>query len=194
MMLDRRLSLALLGCLGLSPRSAVGGPPPPDASEIEWAGSPGPARPEGGPTLAVIGKDDLVRFVPAQGRRPARLQRVRFHRQLLWDRPLPGDLGDAATVLADAGGGAVYLARYSAIASGAAIRAFDLGSGAERWAARVRGLGPIAHSQYANHVVLKRMRGGLVVFGNEAGGRYIEVFDAASGRMLSTRVLPMAQP
>lgn len=192
---DMRMTAAsscLLVCLLGAPQ-ALASPAaatPPAAGEIEWAGDPGSAHPVSGPTLAVVSKDDVVRYVLGGDRRPAHLQRVRFHRDIVWDQPVPAEFVDAAALVVDIGTGAVYLAHYSAIASGATLLAFDLASGAARWTTPVRGLGPVAHSKYSNQVKLQMLRGALVLYGNESAGRYIEVFDPASGRMLSTRTLP----
>lgn len=172
--------------LGLTlPALAAGAP---NAAELKWQGTAGFPRAVGGPALAVVAKDDLIEFTPAQASRPAQVQRVRHHRTVVWTRPLPETHGDAAALLV--AGGAVYVACYSPISSGATVHAFDLKTGAPRWSTELRGLGPIDHSKYANQVVLRGAGGALAAFGNEAAGRYIEVLDPTTGKTLSNRVLP----
>ncbi len=165
----------------------------PDAADVEWAGDPGfpPREPE--PALDIVAKDDEVAVKVDPGERFSTVQRVRFHREIVWVRRLPGEFVTTAAVLADSAAGRVFVAQYSAISSGAIIHALDLATSQERWAQSVQGLGPISHSKYYNHVVLKLVRGALVVFGNEAQGRYIEVIDPKSGRTLSNRRLPAAR-
>jgi hypothetical protein len=87
------------------------------------------------------------------------------------------------------------VAFYSPIASGAELRAYDLRTGGERFRTPLQGLGPIAHSQYYNGVELDVEPGGkIAVFGNEAGGKYVEIVDFASGRTLSVRKAEEPRP
>lgn len=80
----------------------------------------------------------------------------------------------------------LYVARYSPIASGCELRAFELESGRERYRVPIRGLGPVAHSQYANEVQLARSKDKLEVLGWESAGRYVEQIEPFTGRFVST--------
>lgn len=70
--------------------------------------------------------------------------------------------------------------RYHTMASGCALVAYDLESGAVLRRAGLYGVGPITHSAYFNRVQARMDHGRLVVHGWEAGGRYIEVVDPGS--------------
>ncbi len=167
-----------------APSSAASIAAPPGDIGIAWDGD---SRAQ---TLDVIAKDDLILVEVHAAERQSVVARVRFHRDVVWQQPLPKDGGTDAAVLVDNPHGRAYVAQYSAIASGASVYGFDLATGKQRWVTPVRGLGPVDHSEYLNHVTLRLVRGALVVFGDEAQGRYIEVFDTESGSMRSTRILP----
>jgi hypothetical protein len=178
------------------PESTIAGPPV--AKNLEWQGEPGwpLAVPHRKNALAVVGKDDNVVFGAARegGKddRASWVQRVRFHRQVVWQHNLPPEFLAEADIAVDKD--TVFVAHYCVMSSGATIHALDLATGKARWSTPVKGLGPIDHSKYSNHVVLKLIRGYLVAFGNEAQGRYIEIFDPQSGKMLSNHRLPAAKP
>lgn len=166
----------------------------PSATELDWDGDAGApmAVERREPTLAVVDKDDNVLFERGEADRSAWVQRVRYHRKLIWRQALPSQFLAEAALLVDKDRGALYVAHYGIMSSGATIRALDLGTGQERWSTPVVGLGSVNHDKYSNHVVLKLVRGALVAYGNEAAGRYIEVFDPQTGKMVSTRQLPAA--
>jgi hypothetical protein len=103
----------------------------------------------------------------------------------LWGRIEPNAFVADAALLID--GATLYEASYSNISSGCILHAFDLQSGRERWAVSLTALGPIAHSQYYALVQLRVIGGQPVVFGWEAGGKYIEARDAANGALISNR-------
>lgn len=160
----------------------------PAAAEIPWPDHEGAAG-GGQPPLRVgLDKDDSLSFEQAADERSARVQRVRSPHQVLWSFTLPAEPLPAAALLIDKD--CLFIAHYSVIASGVTIHALDLNSGRERWQTRAQGLGPIAHSKYANHVALAMVRGYLTVFGRESAGRYIELLEPKSGQVLSTRTLP----
>lgn len=171
---------------------------PPMAKDLDWQGEPGwpLAVRHRGSALAVVGKDDNVVFrLNKEGDpndRASWVQRVRFHRQVVWQHALPLESLAEADIVIDKD--TVFVVHYGVMTSGATVHALELDSGKPRWSTPVRGLGPIAHSKYSNHVVLKIIAGHLVAFGNEAQGRYIEVFDPQTGKMLSTHRLPGAKP
>lgn len=162
----------------------------PAAAEIAWPDHEGLARSGRPPIQVELDKDDSLSFEPGADERSAWVQRVRTQHQVLWRFELPAESLTAAALLIDQD--CVFIAHYSVIASGVTIHALDLNSGRERWVTRAHGLGPVAHSKYANHVELAMVRGYLTAFGRESAGRYIEVFDPRSGQVLSTRTLPAA--
>jgi hypothetical protein len=189
----RALFVAKLLCM--APRLVSATPAvPPRADQIEWAGEAGwpLAVPRKGPVLAVVGKDDNIVVNRSADGRAAYVERVRFHRTALWRHPLPEEFENEAALLIF--GDRVFVAYYCAISSGARLFALDLQTGKERFVTQLAALGPIAHSKYSNHVTLKIQDGFIVVFGNEAFGRYIEVVDPGSGKTLSNRKLESARP
>lgn len=171
---------------------------PPVAKDLEWQGEPGwpLAVPRRAATLAVVGKDDNVVFRKNKegtgDDRASWVQRVRFHRQVVWQHAMPLESLAEADIVIDKD--TVFVVHYCVMASGATVHALELATGKPRWSTPVRGLGPIDHSKYSNHVVLKIIAGHLVAFGNEAQGRYIEVFDPQTGKVLSTHRLSAAKP
>jgi hypothetical protein len=54
---------------------------------------------------------------------------------------------------------------------------------------RIEGIGPTLHSKYGNRVQLRVINNWLVVFGDESGGRYVEVVDSKNGQRLSNRMV-----
>lgn len=90
-------------------------------------------------------------------------------------------------------GEVLYVARYSNISSGCILHAFDVLSGDERFTTRLRGLGPIAHSEYLAAVELRVVRGWPVVYGWESAGRYVEAVDPATGASVYHALVPEPQ-
>lgn len=91
-------------------------------------------------------------------------------------------------------GEVLYVARYSNISSGCILHAFDLRTGGERFATRLRALGPIAHSEYLAAVELRVVRGRPVVYGWESAGRYVEAVDPATGASVYNARVPDPPP
>src|SRR5262249_34252121 len=136
------------------------------------------------------GKDDNVVIEVDKEQRHAVVGRVRFHRDVLWQHPLPALPVNEAAVIVDVPAGRVYVAHYSPIDNGATLHGLDLATGKERWATPVKGLGPVSHSKYFNHVTLRLDQGLVVVSGDEAQGRYLEAFDPETGKMRWSRPTP----
>lgn len=106
--------------------------------------------------------------------------------ETLWLAELAPQGGDCGVLLAARE--RVFVARCPCIASGCVLIALDMVSGKRLWRTRLEALGPVGHSQYLNRVQLSfQPDHGLVVYGNESGGKYIEVVDPATGRSLSNR-------
>jgi hypothetical protein len=102
------------------------------------------------------------------------------------------DETDGAALAVD--GGRVFVAWYLRAASSCQLAAFDGASGKRLWAVGLEGVGPIGHSAYSNRVQLRIIDGHPTVFGNEWRKRYIEQRDAATGALVSHRLLPPEAP
>ena len=88
-----------------------------------------------------------------------------------------------AALLADAQ--QLYVARFSDIATGCTLRAFDLRTGEEHWLRHLDGMGSVAHSEYLNEVELDRLAAGVLrVLGWESAGRYVELVEPTLGHPL----------
>jgi hypothetical protein len=86
-------------------------------------------------------------------------------------------------------GDMLYYADFHPNATGCAIVAYNLQRREELWKTPLLGRGPVSHSMYTNRVNLKVDRNRLIVFGDEASGRYIEILNAATGRTVAHRVI-----
>ena len=106
----------------------------------------------------------------------------------LWHKTEPNAFVADAALAID--GGTLYSARYSDIATGCMLHAFDAQTGRHRWTVGLDGLGPISHSKYYNLVQLRVMNGRPVIFGWEAAGRYVESRDPATGALISHQLVP----
>lgn len=84
----------------------------------------------------------------------------------------------------------LFVAAHSHIASGCEVVAVDLQSGKTLWKTRLQGIGPIEHSQYLNRINIDTDGKRIIVYGNEANGRYIEHLDLKTGKMLVNKKLP----
>ncbi|KQC14345.1 MAG: hypothetical protein APR63_05770 [Desulfuromonas sp. SDB] len=100
--------------------------------------------------------------------------------QILWtynpDPPL--FYGKYLKVILD--GSNLYIAIYHPISTGSGLVCLDAKTGEEIW----RGEGVqlmIGHSQYMNEVYINLIDDKIVMVGDEAGGSYIQVFDAQTG-------------
>ncbi len=101
-----------------------------------------------------------------------------------WRTSQKGYRDDSAIAIVD--GGQLIVATWHRIATGSRLLALDLATGAERWHADVEQL-QVAHSKYYNDVTLELASGILTLRGFEAAGCYIQTFDAATGKRLSSR-------
>jgi outer membrane protein assembly factor BamB len=104
------------------------------------------------------------------------------------DVVLPFAEGEFSTGAAVTYEGVVFLAHGSAIATGATLYAIDPGDGTIRWQRRLRGAGPVAHSEYFNALQVGVEGDAIVVYGNESAGRYLEVVGPDTGRVLASKL------
>jgi hypothetical protein len=104
-----------------------------------------------------------------------------------WSHALAGGREVEAFLLA--AGNAVYGAIYSPSATGCRVLALAADTGRVLWETPLTGIGSMMHSRYRNQVQMTLADGRLAVFGDEGGGKYIEVLDAATGQPRShTRI------
>lgn len=137
------------------------------------------AAPNGGAFLFINdtrNKAELVRRLNRRGKR-------------MWQRKLPGQAfcGNAALARHRR---TLYVAQFCSISTGTTLHAINIRSGALRWSKHLIGIGPVGHSKYFNDVQLEIRRGMVVVYGNEASGKYVEARDLSSGRLLMNRRFP----
>lgn len=78
-------------------------------------------------------------------------------------------------------GDRLYATHHCAIASGASVSAVDRASGRVLWTTELEGLGPIGHDKYRNETRIALDPRGLVIYGNETQGQYIEILDPRTG-------------
>ena len=127
-----------------------------------------------------------ARFVFMHGWKTARLRRLDGRGKVVWTRSVWNFPTSAAALVL--GGDTLYAALYNGSSSGCRVAAFDARSGALRWERPLQGLGFVAHSAYANRVQMRLTRRGLMIYGNEWRGRYVEMLDPADGRQLGHRL------
>jgi hypothetical protein len=115
-----------------------------------------------------------------------RLRRLDPSGAEVWSREVEASPFDDHVALVELEG-LVALALFSGNSSGTVLAAHDRETGATLWTAAPYGIGPVAHSRYANRVWLAAVGGRVIVRGEESGGRYVSVFEA-SGAPVSTVV------
>ncbi len=84
------------------------------------------------------------------------------------------------------GADTLYYAEFSPYSSGCSVVAYDLNRG-ERWKTPLWGIGPLGNSMYANRVNMKLEGNHLIVYGDESAGRYIQLIDVRTGRIVGRR-------
>lgn len=202
-------AVSTLGACTREPRAAGPGPgasatargaaPPPVVISPDAARPPGPRAdsiawrdvPEGRfdpPDLVIAGPGaDHYQWKATRPDGPAAVSRLDPQGQPRWTTAVPSDfVPGAALVAAD---DRVILVHHSIISSGATAVALDAATGRILWTTDLQALGPVAHSEYLNHVAVELQGGAIVVFGAEAAGRYIEVVDL-DGRTTSNHRPP----
>src|SRR5579859_2019854 len=78
----------------------------------------------------------------------------------------------------------LFIAEYCPIATGCEVVALDLNTGSKLWSSLLQGIGPTGHSEYLNRVNIETDGKRIVVNGNEAHGRYIEILSPRTGTTL----------
>jgi outer membrane protein assembly factor BamB len=104
-----------------------------------------------------------------------------------WSTAVSTPFANTASLVVE--GKHLYAALYSDIATGCEVIALDAETGKLRWRMRLQGLGPLHHSKYQNRVQIRILNTWLVIFGDEAAGKYIEVLDPERGGTISNRVV-----
>jgi outer membrane protein assembly factor BamB len=135
-----------------------------------------------------VAGDGTVRLQAADGRLVIRAADAAG--RTAWTEPV--DDADAGSI--DADDHTAYVALYRSGATGARLRALEVTTGRARWEVSLAGLGPVHHSKYANRVRVRLVATRVIVYGNEAGGRYVEVRAASDGRLVAHRVMPPTEP
>lgn len=161
--------------------------PPGGEDELAWSGEDRPnlRRPPSEARLA----DGRISAVPVNG--APLVRRVSASGAVVWERSIAPGFGETAELAVDAARGRVFATRHSFLSSGCTLVALDLASGVMLWSLELQGIGPQDHSKYFNDVRLElRPDGSVVVFGNEAHGRYVERVDGAGGRTVGHRLFP----
>jgi hypothetical protein len=87
-------------------------------------------------------------------------------------------------------GDVLYVAEFDPITTGCAVVATDLITGRQVWRSELKGVGPVKHSRYRNHVTIDAEGEVLVVRGHESLGRYIEYIDRKSGKTVGHKKYP----
>lgn len=85
----------------------------------------------------------------------------------------------------------LYFADWSPIGTGGEIVAVDLLSAKELWRKKLKALGPISHTGYANSVRIDLKKDGIWIWGKESMGNYVEVKSLESGETIAHRVFPV---
>lgn len=83
-------------------------------------------------------------------------------------------------------GSIVIYAHFSMVANGCELRAYDLTKEEEIWRTRLEGIGEVPHSKYRNRINLEVWNEKVITYGNESGGKYIEVRHVKTGRLISS--------
>ena len=83
----------------------------------------------------------------------------------------------------------LYIADFSYGASGCSVIALDLKSGKQLWKSRLKAIGPTNHKEYVNLVNIETDGKQVIVNGNEAYARYVEVLDIKTGKTLANTKL-----
>lgn len=78
---------------------------------------------------------------------------------------------------------------YPENSTGCLVVAIDLISEDLLWEKPLKGLGSVGHSRYSNRVQLAFKEDQLIIYGWEAGGKYIEILDPENGKLIENNQL-----
>ncbi|HZS37617.1 MAG TPA: PQQ-binding-like beta-propeller repeat protein [Polyangia bacterium] len=81
----------------------------------------------------------------------------------------------------------LIVATFRRFATGSALHSYDLATGRLLWTGKVEQVNA-AHSEYFNDVTVELAGDRVVLRGIESSGCYVQTFDAATGRRLSSRM------
>jgi hypothetical protein len=141
-----------------------------------------------GPSEIVLGKDGTIDGALVVGGH--RRRDISWYDQSgvdakpKWTDSIKDFYHDRAAIVVD--GKSLIVATWAQIATGSRLFRIERATGRIEWEADVEQL-VIGHSKYWNHVSLAMRGGRLVMRGDEAGGCYVETFDPATGKRLSSR-------
>ncbi len=146
-------------------------------ASLSWRWTPRDVDPRD--RVALDADDGRYLYTPARGQSPARLVKDRLGGGApLWERAL-ADAGTFDTVALLEHAGALWVVRYSPIASGATLLVLDASTGRSRRERALLAIGPVDHSKYRNELQLRVEHGHVIVTGRESEGRYVEALDPA---------------
>jgi hypothetical protein len=134
-----------------------------------------------------VAAPDGSRLVFSARTRTSHIRRTGARGAIIWSHAIRGMQPLDAVLVLD--GDTLFAALYRASVSGCRVIALDARSGALRWETELEGVGPVAHSAYRTLVQMRLDPAGLVIYGNEFKGRYIEVLRPADGRLVGRRFL-----
>jgi hypothetical protein len=78
----------------------------------------------------------------------------------------------------------LFIANYHSIATGSSLYCFDLQTRKMKWTADVKQVNA-SHSEYSNKVTLSMFKGKIIMEGDEASGKYVQLFDSKTGKRLA---------
>jgi hypothetical protein len=84
----------------------------------------------------------------------------------------------------------IFVAKFSPIATGCTVLAYDLKERKELWKCELKGNPPGGHSVYHHQVNITTDGGAVLVYGKESNGRYIEYVDAQTGMTVGHKKFP----
>jgi outer membrane protein assembly factor BamB len=79
----------------------------------------------------------------------------------------------------------LFIAEFSPASSGCAVVALDLKTGKRIWRTDLEGIGPTGHSEYSNQVNIETDGDLVIVYGNEAHGKYVEQLNINTGKTVA---------
>lgn len=82
-------------------------------------------------------------------------------------------------------GDTLFIAEFNPMTTGCTVVAVDLKTGSQIWKTDLQGIGPTGHSKYLNKINIENDGKRVIVYGNEAHGKYVETLDIESGKTLS---------